>query len=411
LQERLARRGVTLAAALAASCLGASGVSAAVSRSLVVSTARAAIKVVAGQAASVGLVSTNVTTLSEGVLKTMFLTKLKHGAGMLFLAVALASSGTALSYRSQAAPSPVGAPETPKSEIPQTEAPVAQKAGDDLATRLLAPKRVKLVFKDTPLAEAVADFKKQSGYEISLSDPDGKLRVRTITLDTGEVTFWQALDQLCLKAGLVESPPPPAKALPELPGGFGEFPKPPVPGQRETAQPPGAGREANGIILTDGKAVQVPTDGSTSVRVRTEAIGKIVEGDQFLFRVQITPEPKLHGIKIVAVRIKKAIDSVGQNLEPVVLDRDDSPPPVAVVKGAFPGLPRLPGSAPEVARVDHQLTRVDPGLIGLKRGKTTTTSLSELSGTVTIRVPQTPETAGKVVTLDVPFTLKNVPLP
>jgi RNA polymerase sigma factor (sigma-70 family) len=134
LRERLARRGVTLAAALAASALGASGVSAAVRRPLVAATAQAAAKAAGetvGEAAAAGLVSANVTTLTEGVLKTMYLTKLKHGAGMLFLAVALAVTVTAaLAYRSQAAPG-VEARESPK------EVPKGQKPGADDAPRVV----------------------------------------------------------------------------------------------------------------------------------------------------------------------------------------------------------------------------------------------------------------------------------
>ena len=68
----------------------------------------------------------------------------------------------------------------------------------------LKPKHVHLIYKDTPLTEALEDFNKQSGCSIVLGDPDGKLKDRKITLDTGDVTFWQALNQFCDKAGLQE---------------------------------------------------------------------------------------------------------------------------------------------------------------------------------------------------------------
>src|SRR5262245_37824411 len=73
--------------------------------------------------------------------------------------------------------------------------------------QLLGPKMVRLQFKDTPLAEAVADLSKRSGYPILLNDPEGKLKDVKVTLDTGETTFWQALDLFCQKAGLVEGNP------------------------------------------------------------------------------------------------------------------------------------------------------------------------------------------------------------
>lgn len=69
---------------------------------------------------------------------------------------------------------------------------------------LLAPKKVHLVYNNTPLADAVKDFATQSGYSIRLLDPENKLKDRKITLDTGEVPFWEALDRFTQKAELVE---------------------------------------------------------------------------------------------------------------------------------------------------------------------------------------------------------------
>jgi hypothetical protein len=75
------------------------------------------------------------------------------------------------------------------------------------ASRLLTPKRVHLVYKDTPLKEAVADFKKKSGYNLVLHDPEKKLADRKLTLDTGDTTFWEAFDKFCDKAGVVQVTP------------------------------------------------------------------------------------------------------------------------------------------------------------------------------------------------------------
>ena len=46
---------------------------------------------------------------------------------------------------------------------------------------LLSPLKVKLVFKDTPLPDAVAELSRQSGYTINLQDPNHKLKSRKIT--------------------------------------------------------------------------------------------------------------------------------------------------------------------------------------------------------------------------------------
>jgi hypothetical protein len=117
----------------------------------------------------------------------------------------------------------------------------------------LTAKRVHLVYKDTPLADALDDFQKKSGYTIALSDPENKLKDRKITLDTGDATFWQALDQFCDKAGLKEAD---AQTLPPAPLGppvgpnpvplpiikpgviINPAPLPPAPAKDQPASPP-----------------------------------------------------------------------------------------------------------------------------------------------------------------------------
>ena len=118
----------------------------------------------------------------------------------------------------------------------------------------LKPKHVHLVCKDTPLTEAVEDLKKQTGYKIVLSDPENKLKDRKVTLDTGDMTFWQALDQFCDKAGLQETESAsnglaatrrghPASARSSARGGFGISPAPggaaaPAPPRRRRSRRP-----------------------------------------------------------------------------------------------------------------------------------------------------------------------------
>lgn len=71
---------------------------------------------------------------------------------------------------------------------------------------LLAPKKIHLKLQDASVAEALAELEKQSGYHIQIATQVDQtaLKNRKVTLDTGAVTFWQAFDQLCNKAGLVE---------------------------------------------------------------------------------------------------------------------------------------------------------------------------------------------------------------
>jgi RNA polymerase sigma factor (sigma-70 family) len=103
LAKRLIRRGV-IGAAGALSALG-HGVtaSAVVPRTLVQATAKAAVRVAAGQGLVAGVVSAQALTLTEGVMKAMFLSKLK-GAGLMVLAVVVGMGAIGSSY-GPAAPS------------------------------------------------------------------------------------------------------------------------------------------------------------------------------------------------------------------------------------------------------------------------------------------------------------------
>jgi len=455
LQDRLSRRGASLTAVLAAAALGTNAALGAVPPTVIASTAKAATLIAAGKGTVAELVSTKVAALTEGLLKAMFLTKLRATAIAVLLTAALAGTGSGVfAYRILAADNPGGIPAASAAEAPnakdatalskligqlgsdrfvdrekaareldrigapaldalrratKSEDPECKRRAEELVQKiekrvleadLLAPKRVRLVYEDTPLAEAVSDFANQSGYELTLSDPEGKLKERAITLDTGNVTFWQALDLFCLKAGVIESLPQPAHGP-----GPGYPPLPVIPGRhpnqlQPAARPLGTGTDGKGIVLTDGKAVPVPTDGSTSVRVRAGVLGKTANG--LFLTMQITPEPKLRGVDIAAVQISRAIDNKGQSLEPVVGENDFAAPRA---EGELPPLPVVP-RPPLRGTFRH-----DPALVRLKAGPTAATSLSELSGRITIRLPQAPEAASNGGNLDVPFALKNISLP
>jgi RNA polymerase sigma factor (sigma-70 family) len=99
---RLSRRGVVWPAALSAVLLSDCVTSAAVPSGLVNSTVEAASLLAAGQAAG-GIISAKVATLTEGVSKTMFTSKLKNATAALVLVAALAVGAGGLLYQTQAA--------------------------------------------------------------------------------------------------------------------------------------------------------------------------------------------------------------------------------------------------------------------------------------------------------------------
>jgi RNA polymerase sigma factor (sigma-70 family) len=143
LRQRLTRRGVSLATVLAAVAVGANGARAALSRSLVVSTAQAATQVTAGQAAAAGLVSPKVAALTEGVLKAMSVTKWKITAvALLVLALAGTGAGALAVVRGLAAQAPPPAAPGPREAAPtapQKQRPPAAAGSATIRGRVFGP--------------------------------------------------------------------------------------------------------------------------------------------------------------------------------------------------------------------------------------------------------------------------------
>jgi hypothetical protein len=89
-------------------------------------------------------------------------------------------------------------------------AEVSRSARELIATvektaAFIAPRKVRLKVADAPVADALDQLSKQSGFPIKMRPAQKDHLQRKITLDTGEVTFWQAFDQLCARAGLVDA--------------------------------------------------------------------------------------------------------------------------------------------------------------------------------------------------------------
>ena len=116
LAKRLTRHGLAVAGGSLTIVFGHHTVSAGVPEVLVSSTVKAAMMVAAGKTA-LGLISAQVATLTEGVMKTMFLTKLRFTLAVVLLAIAAVSGGWGLVCRMQAAEP---ADEKPKATVSPT---------------------------------------------------------------------------------------------------------------------------------------------------------------------------------------------------------------------------------------------------------------------------------------------------
>jgi RNA polymerase sigma factor (sigma-70 family) len=123
LQQRLTRRGVSLTAVLAAVTVGARDAGAAISGSLVGSTARAAVRLVAGGTLTAGLVPAGVANLVKGAKQAMFLGKCKS-AILVLLCAGLAVAGLGMAaLRGVRAEPPAPARQTSASEEAKKDRP------------------------------------------------------------------------------------------------------------------------------------------------------------------------------------------------------------------------------------------------------------------------------------------------
>jgi RNA polymerase sigma factor (sigma-70 family) len=93
LARQLARHGLALPAGSLAAVLSQQASSACVPAALGQSTAKAASLLAAGSAATAGVISAEVAGLTEGVVRAMFLSKLKTAAALVLLVSALAALG------------------------------------------------------------------------------------------------------------------------------------------------------------------------------------------------------------------------------------------------------------------------------------------------------------------------------
>jgi RNA polymerase sigma-70 factor (ECF subfamily) len=173
LGRRLRRHGLTVSSAMIAT----SAASAAVSPPLMHSTIKAAISVATGRAMAAGLISARVATLTEGVLKTMLLKKLKISTALLSaVVILLAGAGLTFSARAVGPPQTVKAdaqaavleekPEDNQKAVPALPAVPGVAAADDITVATAPPVVVQTVPKagsldiDAKLKEIKVTFSK-----------------------------------------------------------------------------------------------------------------------------------------------------------------------------------------------------------------------------------------------------------
>jgi RNA polymerase sigma factor (sigma-70 family) len=180
LRKRLGRRGVAVGSSAFAGLLAQSTASAAVTASQVVSTSRAALEFAPGNAIAAGTSSAPAVALAEGVLRAMFLTKLKIAIVVMF---ALGTAGTAgvLSQRALVdqpgsgeiagiaqPPAPLaGEPRADKDKLPGTWVPVAvTEDGREIPEEDIKAKGFEMVITADKVTLPIRDESKEVGYKL-----------------------------------------------------------------------------------------------------------------------------------------------------------------------------------------------------------------------------------------------------
>jgi hypothetical protein len=191
--------------------------------------------------------------------------------------------------------------------------------------RILAPTLVELDYHNTPLAEAVRDLARRTGAPVALHGDLARYRGRTVTLSTGKVPLWEAVEQFCRKADLHEwdggfTPLPgvaPQHAVP-APAAPGLLPQGQVIiGGRVTRSGPVV---SNQILLLDGPGTPPPAHHAGAVRVRCLPPGTpfpvaVTGADDVILPLQLSAEPRLGWQGALELRVDRAVDDQGQALK------------------------------------------------------------------------------------------------
>jgi RNA polymerase sigma factor (sigma-70 family) len=176
LAKRLTERGITLSGGALAVMLSQNAASACVPTSVVTTTIKTAALVAAGQAAATGLIPAKVAALTDGVMKAMFVTKIKAALVVILILGFVATGATIFASRTAAGQDD----EKPTAGKPME--PAAKKVQEEQKEPVPAAKKVQEKQKEAFTAWG----KEVDGLQAGLCFPPGQQRAyhygETVTL-------------------------------------------------------------------------------------------------------------------------------------------------------------------------------------------------------------------------------------
>jgi hypothetical protein len=198
-----------------------------------------------------------------------------------------------------------------KAAAKSNDAEIRQRAGELLAkleraadaAEAFAPTKVHLKAADAPLAEVVRDLTFQSRVRLQLAREPVDLPSRRVTVDTGDVSFWEAQEALCRQAKVSIRPGAfePTTADAAIIGRPINF----FPGQSLPSQ-----RTEEALVLQDGVLPACPTANLGAVRMRLlpDRWGNRNRGpaDEHHWMLEVFSEPRVTWQAAPAITFDKA---------------------------------------------------------------------------------------------------------
>jgi hypothetical protein len=245
--------------------------------------------------------------------------------------------------------------------------------------RLLVAPRLALKFDRVPLDRAIVEFAGKTGLFPSHEAGAGRDRKRLVTLDTGEVPFWQAVHAFYEAAGLTEADAPAQPVTSELVARTGRM-------TMTVTGPASAPR----VWLVDGRpSSPAVLDKALRVRVLPAAHARNrfdAERGEVTFHLDVDHAPALTLQEVLGVEVRRAMTADRQTLA-----------------AAYPPLPSADGPGLNYLAAGQQVVvwngdmRIDGAAAGpyfpvtLRTGGDRPRTLAELEGVVVARVLAPPE--------------------
>ncbi len=249
--------------------------------------------------------------------------------------------------------------------------------------KLLAAPKLRIKIDNKPLDKAVAEVAKLAKLPLSLN-VSGPALTKNITVDTGELPYWEAVEAFFKAAGLGEEVGPPGVQQPDIAIQQKLIINGPSGDPYAIVRP--AGATPHRLIVT---TKPMPSFTGNGIRVKASSQpllpGKDNVNKDVRLSLQVDPHPGLTLNEITGIDIRKATTAGGRTLE---ITHETRPPLPGPQEEMMLGGGAQQMQAIQIDGLDMLPQNMLPGLIPvtLKTGGEKVKELQELSGVLTARL-------------------------